>query len=218
MWVLVIAAVILCLILGISLSNMFDFYSVKDARGGKNADDMSRELLRSRGVYDVIVVQIGGDFTDNFNPKTKTLSLSERVYGHGSISALAVAAHETGHALQYAEEYAFAAVRDYMVPAVSFASKSFGFILSVGIIFGFAQLYTLGAYIFGAVLLFQLITLPVEFNASARAIELLRTSHVLTADELEGARKVLFAASLTYVGSALSLLTQFLRFWPKRRL
>lgn len=217
MWILVIAAVILCLILGMSLSNMFDFYSAKDTQGGKNAEDVSREILQSKGIYDILVLPASGNLTDNFNHKTSTVSLSERVYGHRSISAIAVAAHETGHALQHAEGYLFGIVRDSMVPAVNFASKAWVFIMFAGMFLGLAQLYTLGAFIFGVILLFQIVTLPVEFNASARAIKLLRSEHFLAEDEIEGAKKVLFAAALTYVGSALLLLAQFLRFWPRRR-
>ena len=165
MWILVVAAMVLCLICGLSVSNMFDFYSTKDTAGGKNADDVSREILQSKGIYDVLVLSATGNLTDNFNPKTRTVNLSERVYGRGSISAVAVAAHETGHALQYSEGYMFGIIRDSMVPVVNFASKAWVFVMFAGMFFGLLQLYTIGAVIFGVTLLFQIVTLPVEINA-----------------------------------------------------
>ena len=217
MWILVIAAVILCLICGVSVSNMFDFYSTKETAGGKNADDVSREILQSKGVYDILVLHAAGNLTDNFNPKTSTVNLSERVYGRRSISAVAVAAHETGPALQHADGYLFGIVRDAMVPVVNFASKAWVFIVLAGMFLGLMQLYTLGAIVFGVTLLFQIVTLPVEINASSLALRILSAEHYLTSEEMSGARKVLFAAAMTYVASALLSLAQFLRFYVRRR-
>ncbi|GMO15812.1 MAG: hypothetical protein Pg6A_02040 [Termitinemataceae bacterium] len=154
---------------------------------------------------------VSGSLTDHYDPSAKTLRLSQTVYNQRSIAAVGVAAHETGHAIQHALLWGPLALRSTLVPVANIGS-SFGPWLAVaGIFFAMPILINVGIILFGAAVLFYVITLPVEFNASARAISILRKSNVLTEDELHGVKKVLTAAALTYVASALTALMSFIR-------
>jgi Zn-dependent membrane protease YugP len=173
--------------------------------------DAAAFLLKANGIRDVRIEGVAGSLTDHYDPGAKVLRLSQPVYKQPSIAAVGVAAHETGHAIQHAVSYGPLALRSTLVPVANIGS-SFGPILAVaGIFLSLPILLNLGIILFGGAVLFYLVTLPVEFNASARAIAILRSNKVLTADELAGVKKVLTAAALTYVASALTAIMSLLR-------
>ncbi len=157
------------------------------------------------------VTQISGNLTDNYNPKTNVVSLSETVYGSSSLAAIGVAAHECGHAVQHARGYFPIQVRTAIVPLVNLGSRAYLLVFMLGMIMGLGFLVDIGIWLFALVVLFQLVTLPVEFNASSRALRTLREENILDEDELAPARKTLSAAAMTYVASLLVSITQLLR-------
>lgn len=165
-------------------------------------------VLRANGVYDVAIQCIEGRLSDNYNPRTNTISLSRDIFYGDSIAAVGIACHEAGHALQYAEGYGPIKLRAAIIPITNFGS-AFGVLLIIlGLVIDMLTLAWVGVILFGAVVLFQLITLPVEFNASSRAIKNIEASALLSSEELSGAKRVLTAAALTYVAALLqSLLT-----------
>lgn len=179
-------------------------------------------LLRSNGIMDVKVAHISGTLTDNYNPSTKILNLSDSTYSSTSIAAIGVAAHETGHAIQHDVGYGPLALRSILVPAANIGSR-FGPTLAIlGLIFGYSteaeslipifQLITnIGLILFAASVIFYLVTLPVEFDASRRALKILKETGTLSPEELSGVRKVLWAAAMTYVASALTAIGSFVR-------
>jgi Zn-dependent membrane protease YugP len=157
------------------------------------------------------VESVPGNLTDHFDPRTNVIRLSQSVGQRNSIAAVGVAAHETGHALQYAERYLPIHIRMAIIPVTRFSSGLAPWLFLAGIIFNYSFLAYIGVFLFGFAVLFQLVTLPVEFNASARAVRALEAQGILTSDELEGAKKVLSAAALTYVAALLVSLMSFLR-------
>ena len=174
------------------------------------ASAVVEKLLREKGL-DVQVTRTAGTLTDHYDPKKNVLALSEGVYDSGSVAALGIAAHEMGHALQKAQRYPFLALRSAMVPVVGFGSKLAWPIFLVGILASWQPLMYAGIILFGLVVLFSLVTLPVEFDASRRAIALLSDGGIVTADETKGVRAMLRAAALTYVASFVSAAIQLLR-------
>ena len=211
---LVLIGVVLSLLAQAKVNSTFSKYSsVRNVRGITGADAAQR-ILQGAGVYDVRVEYTAGNLTDHFDPKSKVLRLSESVYGQASVAAIGVAAHECGHAIQHARGYAPLKLRSVLVPVANFGAK----IAWPLIIFGLfitsqasMLLINLGIIAFLGSVLFQIVTLPVEFNASNRAIQILGESGMLQSDELRGARKVLNAAALTYVASAATAILQLLR-------
>lgn len=203
----------------IKVSSTFNKCNVR-ASCGLTAAQVARTVLDRNGLHNVQIVRISGHLTDNFNPKTNVLSLSQSVYGSTSVSAIGVACHEAGHAIQHAQKYFFSSLRIKLVPIVNFTNRALFPVLLIGMLFGFASPYTLvgriiiyaGCVMFGASMLFSLVTLPTEFDASRRAQAALRTGF-LTNDEAVMSRKVLTAAAMTYVVSFLMSLIQFLRFF-----
>ncbi|MDR1209648.1 MAG: zinc metallopeptidase [Clostridiales bacterium] len=218
--ILLFAAIILSVAAQIKVKGTFRRYSGVPNRLGITGAAAARRLLAANGVRDVRVEPIHGTLTDHYDPKARVVRLSEGVYDSASLSALGVAAHETGHALQHAEGYFPLTARGAIFPVVSFGSKLAFPLIFIGFIitslsgvmgrYGIALVY-IGIIMYAAVVAFQVITLPVEFNASARAIALLEDDRVLSPDEIPGARKVLFAAALTYVAAAAVALLQLLR-------
>lgn len=206
----------LVLILSVSaqimVSSRFKKYSQQYSARGITSDMSTMAILNAKGIYDVPIQQVQGNLTDHYDPRNKVLRLSTSVYGSSSIAALAVAAHEAGHAIQHHENYLPLRIRNFIAPIASFASKMALPIFLIGMILGYTKIASAGVIIFGLVFLFYLITLPVEFNASRRAIRILESEGILSYDEIPGARKVLSAAALTYVASMLAALLQFLRF------
>ena len=211
---LVLIGVVLSLLAQAKVNTTFSKYSrVRNVRRMTGAEAAQR-ILHDAGVYDVRVEHIAGNLTDHFDPRTKVLRLSDAVYGQASVAAIGVAAHECGHAIQHARGYAPLKLRSVLVPVANFGAK----IAWPLIIFGLfvtgessLLLINLGIIAFLGSVLFQVVTLPVEFNASNRAIQILGNAGMLQNDELRGARKVLNAAALTYVASAATAILQLLR-------
>lgn len=211
-YLLIIAGVLLSLWASAGVKSAFrKFSSVPTIRGVTGAA-AAEAILRQSGIYDVRVIHIRGNLNDHYDPRNKTLALSDPVYGSTSVAAVSVAAHECGHAIQHAKNYLPLKIRGSLVPVANFGSAISWPIILVGIFMGFNQtLITVGIVLFFAVVLFHLVTLPVEFNASARGLQILSTNGMLMGDENLGAKKVLRAAALTYVASAAGMILQFLR-------
>lgn len=215
-YILVLPAIILAVIAQGKVSSTFDKYSRVPSRIGMTGAEAARRIMELNGIYDVSIERVAGNLTDHYDPSKKVLRLSDNVYSSSSIAAIGVAAHETGHAIQHARGYAPLSLRSIMVPAVNFGSRLFLPLILLGLLFSFSSamgnsLITLGIILFGITVLFTLVTLPVEFNASKRAIACLTESRILYDDEVDGAKKVLSAAAMTYVASAAMAIAQFLR-------
>lgn len=215
-YILVLPAIILAVIAQGKVSSTFNKYSRVPSRIGMTGAEAARRIMELNGIYDVSIERVAGNLTDHYDPSKKVLRLSDNVYSSSSIAAIGVAAHETGHAIQHARGYAPLSLRSIMVPAVNFGSRLFLPLILLGLLFSFSSamgnsLITLGIILFGITVLFTLVTLPVEFNASKRAIACLTESRILYDDEVDGAKKVLSAAAMTYVASAAMAIAQFLR-------
>lgn len=220
--VYVMPAIILSLIAQVMVKSRFARFDNVMSRRGITGAQAAQFLLQKNGIYDVKIAHIRGHLSDNYNPSTKVLSLSDSTYSSSSIAAIGVAAHETGHAIQHAKGYAPLALRSTLVPVANIGSQ-FGPTLAIlGIIFGntakasdvfsICQLITnIGILLFAMSVLFYIITLPVEFNASRRALKILRETKTLEKKELSGVRKVLTAAAMTYVASALTAIGSLIR-------
>ena len=200
------------------VTRTFSTFRQIESSEGKTAHEVAEQMLTDAGITDHKVRQIKGDLTDNFNPKTRTISLSESVYDSKSVAAIGVAAHEAGHAIQYKTKYFPIRFRNMTVKLCAFTSRMLFPLLIIGIILNSWALQTAGillvlfaiaSYVLSFIL--SLITLPIEFNASKRAIKILQTNSILTPTETVQAKQVLDAAALTYVASALTSLIQFLR-------
>lgn len=212
---------ILLVLIGVALSlwaqgrvnSAFSRYSKVRSRTGMTGAEAARRLLNSQGIYDVTVRAVTGSLTDHYDPRTKTVNLSEAVYGASSVAAIGVAAHECGHAMQHNEEYGPLRFRSALVPVANLGSRISWPLILIGIIFGGlgSPLVQIGILMFTLAVLFQLVTLPVEFNASNRAVKLLDSQGILASDEVSGTRKVLSAAALTYVAAAATSILQLLR-------
>ena len=195
------------------VTSTFNKYSKVRSRTGMTGADAAMRLLRAQGIYDVSVRPVSGNLTDHYDPRTKVVNLSESVYYATSVAAIGVAAHECGHAMQHNEGYAPLNFRSALVPVVNFGSKLSWPLILLGVLFGGvgSTLCQVGILTFTLVVLFQLVTLPVEFNASNRAVKLLDSQGILAGDEVQGTKKVLGAAALTYVAAAASTILQLLR-------
>ena len=194
------------------VSGSFRRYSQQTNRRHITGAQAAEAVLRAHGVYDVPIRPCRGNLTDHYDPRDNTIYLSENVYNAPTIAAVGVAAHEAGHAVQYAENYGPIRLRSAIIPATQLGSK-FSFILLFAGILLYSQALLLGGIVlFSLTTIFQLVTLPVEFNASARAIETIDGQMLLDSDELPGAKKVLRAAAMTYVAALLMSALQLLRF------
>ncbi|MDR0896639.1 MAG: zinc metallopeptidase [Oscillospiraceae bacterium] len=193
------------------ISATFRKYAQVNAQRGLPAAEVARELLAQSGITDVEVTRVRGHLTDHFDPRTNTLALSDGVYGSASLAALGIAAHEVGHVVQQQEGYAPLRLRAAFVPVASVASHAAVPLFFLGLIMSWQPLMWIGIGVFMAVVLFYLVTLPVEFNASSRAIAALESGGFLTYEEARPAKKVLSAAGLTYVAAALQAFLQLLR-------
>lgn len=179
---------------------------------GWTSDQVARKILDSNGLYHIRIERISGNLTDHFDPSANVIRLSESVYGQTSVAAIGVAAHECGHAVQHAENYAPITIRSKMVPITNFCSSVSYILILVGMLLSFNQiLINIGIVLFLAVVAFQLITLPVEFNASSRALKTLESDAILEGEEVSMSKKVLRAAALTYVAALLTSIIQLLR-------
>ena len=209
--ILVIPAIILSMIAQAKVSGTFKKYSSIFSKKGMTGEDTANLIMMKNGISDVTVKPIKGQPTDNFNPRTKEISLSEPVYNSSSIAAIGVAAHESGHAVQHHTGYLAIKLRNAVLPAAQIGSSAAMPMALLGIVFGMPALINAGILLFSAVVLFQVVTLPVEFNASRRAVTILRETGVLSEEELVGAKKVLSAAALTYVAAILTSLMSLIR-------
>ena len=189
----------------------FSKYSKVRSGNGYTGAMTAREILDENDLHDIDVVSAKGILTDNYNPKKRVVNLSEAVYSKASIAAIGVAAHETGHALQDKDGYGPLKLRSYLVPVANIGSSAGPYIVIFGLIFSVGFLIELGIVLFAAAVLFYLVTLPVELNASKRAMELLETKGILEREELGAAKKVLNAAAFTYVAAALSAVLTLVR-------
>jgi hypothetical protein len=206
---LLVPAIVLGIYAQYKVSSTYKKYSKTHAASGMTGAQTSRQLLDQAGLNDVPVEVVPGHLTDHYDPRTRVLRLSEDVANSDSLAALGVAAHESGHAIQHAKKYKPMQIRSAVVPAASFGSSFGPIIFIVGLIFtSYKPLMTIGIVLFTAAVIFQIVTLPVEFDASSRAMKLLQTNGIVVQGEADGARKVLSAAALTYVAAALmSILT-----------
>lgn len=194
------------------VTSSFQKYSNQRTRSGITGAAAAQEVLRHAGITDVRIERIGGHLTDHFDPRENVIRLSESVYDKPTVAAVGVAAHEAGHAIQYANEYIPMQVRAGIIPITNIGSKLSVPLILIGIFMNMTGLINIGIILFGAVVVFQLVTLPVEFNASGRAISVLEDYRILDSDEIPASRAVLSAAALTYVGALAVSLAQLIRF------
>ena len=193
------------------VSHNFNKYSKVYSSKGYTASQVARILLDYNGLQNINIQLVKGRLTDHYDPQNKVLRLSDSVYGSRSVAGIAVAAHECGHAIQDKESYSPMRVRSALVPAANIGNYGSWIILLIGIIMGNANVAMAGVILFGAVVLFQIVTLPVEFDASKRALAALDTGGFFDADEMVGAKKVLSAAALTYVAAMITAILSMLR-------
>ncbi len=208
---LCIAAFIFAAICSAKVKTTFSKYSELNSGTHLQVWQVARQILDNNGLYDVSVVHISGHLTDKYDPTNKVLSLSDSVYGSSSLAAIGVAAHECGHAIQHARGYMPIKIRTAIVPLANIGSRAYFYIFLIGLVFTLDFLVNAGIILFAFVVLFQLVTLPVEFNASSRAMKTLESELILQRDELPAARKTLNAAAMTYVASLTVSFTQLLR-------
>lgn len=209
-WIIILPALILSIWAQTNVNATFKKYSQIGNRMGYTGADAARKILDMNGLYNVRIERVSGNLSDHYDPKTNVVRLSDSTYSSTSVGAIGVAAHEVGHAVQHATGYSPIKVRNAIVPVVNVCNFLSMPILILGLIFSYTFVQ-LGIILFSATVLFQLITLPVEFNASNRAIKTLEAQNMLEADELKGASKVLKAAALTYVAAAVSSIMSLLR-------
>ena len=217
MYLLVIIGIILGMWASINVKSKFNKYSNITNSSSRNAEDICYMILRANGIHDVNIERIDGMLTDHYDPRSKTLRLSSRVYGHNSIAAIGVAAHECGHAIQHATAYGPLVLRSKLVPVVNISSTISEILILLGVVFGAMGLVDIGILAFSIIVIFYFVTLPVEFDASRRACNFIENSGYFLIDDTKHARKVLTAAAMTYVTSALVALLQLIRLMGLRR-
>lgn len=213
-YILVLIGVVLSLLASAKVKSTFARYSKVRSYSGMTGREAAEQILHRNGIYDVQVIHIAGNLTDHYDPRNKTLALSDPVYNSTSVSAIGVAAHECGHAVQHDVGYLPLSIRGALVPVANFGSTLSWPLILIGLFINgqmSAVLINLGILLFTAAVLFQIVTLPVEFNASHRAVKALGTTGMLREDEVKGVRSVLTAAALTYVASAAAMILQLLR-------
>ncbi|MBU3226869.1 zinc metallopeptidase [Clostridium algidicarnis] len=210
-YLILVPALILSIWAQSKISSTFNKYSKIYSSKGYTGSEVARMILDSNGLVDVRIERVAGNLTDHYDPRDRVLRLSERVYSSTSVASIGVAAHEVGHAIQHQQDYRPLIIRNNIVPVVNISSSASWIIFFIGIIMGLPLLTNIGIVLFSAVVLFQLITLPVEFNASNRAIKILEDKSILYENEIVGAKKVLSAAALTYVAATLTAISQLLR-------
>ena len=210
-FILVIIGITICLLASANVKMTYNKYNKFIGRRGITASEAAERILRNGGVTDVTVERTRGALTDHYDPRAGEIRLSETVADSCSVAAIGVAAHECGHAIQHEKSYLPLKIRAAIIPVVNIGSTLSWPLILFGAIFGLGNLIDIGIILFSTVLIFQLVTLPVEFNASSRAMKILRESGILMDEELKGARKVLTAAALTYVTSVIFSMLQLLR-------
>ena len=211
-YILVLIGVVISLLASAKVKSTFAKYSKVRSTSGLTGAQAAERILRNAGIFDVTVQRISGQLTDHYDPKNKVLRLSDSVFGETSVAAIGVAAHECGHAIQHNKEYAPLRIRTALVPIANFGATLSWPLILVGVLLSWSQtLITLGIILFCAAVLFQLVTLPVEFNASNRAVKILASTGILSDREVSQTKQVLGAAALTYVAAAAASILQLLR-------
>lgn len=209
--ILIYIGLALSLLASAKVKGTFRKYSGVRSMSGLTGAQAAQRVLNSAGIYDVRIEHISGNLNDHYDPRSKVLRLSDSTYGSASVAAVGVAAHECGHAIQHQQHYGPLVLRSTLVPLANFGSTLSWPIFFVGLIMSLRPLLTAGIILFGLAVLFQLVTLPVEINASRRAVKVLEGTGILGAQEVQGAKKVLTAAALTYVASLAASILQLLR-------
>ena len=211
-YILVLIGAVLSLIASAKVNSTFNKFSKVRSASGMTGAEAAQRILQQNGIYDVAVEHVSGNLTDHYDPKNKVLRLSDATYASNSVAAVGVAAHECGHALQHNVGYLPLRIRSAIVPAANIGSKLGIPIILLGVLLGSNYfLIELGIWVFSLAVLFQIVTLPVEFNASSRAMVMMERYGILGGDELRSTRKVLSAAAMTYVAAAASSILQLLR-------
>ena len=210
-YILLIIGMLLSLAASAKLKSTFAKYRRIRSASGLTGAEAAARILRAAGITDVQIRAIPGSLTDHYDPRTKTVSLSQDIYGQTSLAAVGVAAHECGHAIQHAVHYAPLEMRSAIVPVANLGSSLSWPLFLIGLLAGIRPLTTAGIVLFSLAVLFQLVTLPVELNASSRALRMLEGTGILGVSEVKGARKVLTAAALTYVAALAASILQLLR-------
>nr|WP_300304696.1 zinc metallopeptidase [uncultured Anaerostipes sp.] len=211
-YILIIIGAIITMVASSKMNSTFRRYSRVRCHSGLTGSQAAERILNMAGIYDVSVQRVRGNLTDHYDPRNKVLRLSDSTYGSDSIAAIGVAAHECGHAIQHQKGYVPLTIRGALVPIVNIGSNLSWVFIIAGIFFGMNQsLIHFGIILFSLAVIFQLVTLPVEFNASARALKILGNTGIMYGDEVEQTRKVLSAAALTYVAGAAAALLSLLR-------
>ena len=209
--ILVFAGLILTMIASAGVKATFAKYSRVRCMAGYTGAQAAQEVLNRSGIYDVRIERVAGELTDHYDPRSKVLRLSDSTYASDSVAAVCVAAHECGHAIQHQKGYGPLVLRSTLVPAANIGSSLSWPVFVAGLIFSMRPLLMIGILLFGLAVIFQLVTLPVEFNASSRAIQILEGTGMLGSSEVTGAKKVLRAAAMTYVASLAASILQLLR-------
>ena len=210
-YILVIIGLALSLFASFGVKSTFSKYSKVFSASGLTGSTAARKVLDMHGLYHIRIERIAGDLTDHFDPRSGVIRLSDSVFDSNSVAAIGVAAHEAGHAVQHATKYTPITVRNSIIPIVNIGNSLSMPLFFLGLLLGMPNLAFFGVILFSLVLVFQLVTLPVEFNASRRAINILESGNLLYDDEINGAKKVLKAAAMTYVASAAATALQVLR-------
>ena len=208
---ILIVTVLITLIAQAFVSSSYSKYKKVKNKKGVTGAEVAREILAKNGLDNIYVVEVAGNLTDHYDPSRKTVRLSKDIYNGTSVAAIAVASHECGHAIQDKENYTFLKIRAALVPLVNFSSVAGYIAILIGILFSSLQLFWIGILLEAVILVFQLVTLPVEFNASNRALKKIEEYDLVDLEELTGAKKMLRAAAFTYVASAATALLQILR-------
>ena len=213
-YILVLIGVAICLLASSRVNRVFRKYSSVRSHSGMTGKEAAEKILRANGIYDVQVRHISGNLTDHYDPRNKTLGLSDSTYGSASVAAIGVAAHECGHAVQHATGYMPLQLRGALVPVANFGSAIAWPLILIGLMISSRSailFIDLGILLFSAAVLFQIVTLPVEFNASSRAVKVLEKTGMLYPEEVKQTKAVLSAAALTYVAGAAAAILQLLR-------
>lgn len=214
MYILVIIAGIFSIWASFHVNSTYKKYAKIRSMSGLTGAEAAERILMSQGIHDVSIERVAGNLTDHYDPSSKVLRLSDATYNNASVAAVGVAAHECGHALQHAKGYSPLQLRSSLVPLANIGSRAGIYIFMIGLLFSSSMgdaVLTIGIILFSAAVLFQLVTLPVEFDASSRALKLLEMNGILASSEIPKTRKVLGAAALTYVAAAASAIIQLIR-------
>jgi len=213
-YIFIIIGVLISAWASINVNTTFSKFSKIRNKTGLTGAEVAERILRSKGITDVTIEHVPGNLSDHYNPSTKVLRLSDATYDKASVGAISVAAHECGHAIQHAEGYAPLSIRSALVPVANIGSYASWIFIFIGLLFSgnsSATWINIGIICFSLAVLFQIVTLPVEFNASSRALAAMESYGIVDGEEKKGAKKVLFAAALTYVAAALTAILQLLR-------